>query len=112
MKKAGIKTVAFNENTSQEHVSKVLHHKKDVSLIPTSFEYLLRNPRMKKLYADEDIFLAYSLTKLMSSMNGLKSFTRIMLSRRHFQPSSGTTYHGGCLPRHSQTRCSKAFMKF
>lgn len=53
MKKAGIKAVAFNENTSQEHVSKALRPEKGVSLIFASPEYLLRNPRMKKLYANE-----------------------------------------------------------
>ena len=54
MKKAGIEAIALNENTSQEDVSKALRSDGGVNLIFTSPEYLLRNPRMKKFYADEE----------------------------------------------------------
>ncbi|KAF9790789.1 hypothetical protein BJ322DRAFT_1135277 [Thelephora terrestris] len=54
MTKAGIKAITFNENTSREDVSKALHPDNGTHLIFASPEYLLRNPRMKKLYADEE----------------------------------------------------------
>ena len=54
MKKAGIRAAALNENTSQKDFSKALHPDKGAYLIFASPEYLLRNPRMKKFYADEE----------------------------------------------------------
>ena len=54
MKEAGIKAAALNENTSQKDASKALHRDNGAHLIFASPEYLLHNPRMKKLYADEE----------------------------------------------------------
>ena len=54
MEKAGIKAAALNENTSQKDASKALRQKDGAHLIFASPEYLLHNPRMKKLYADEE----------------------------------------------------------
>ena len=53
MKKAGIEAVALNEDTSWKEASEALHSPK-VHLVFASPEYLLRNPRIKKLYIDED----------------------------------------------------------
>ena len=53
MEKAGIKAAALNENTSQKDASKALRRGNGAHLIFASPEYLLHNPRMKKLYADE-----------------------------------------------------------
>ena len=54
MKKAGIKAEALNENTPQKDVSVALDPDRGVHLIFASPEYLLRSPRMKKFYADEE----------------------------------------------------------
>ena len=54
MKKAHIKAEALNENTSQKDVLMALHPDRGAHLIFASPEYLLRSPRMKKLYADEE----------------------------------------------------------
>lgn len=54
MKKAGIRAAALNENTSQKDLSKALHPDKGAYLLFTSPEYLVRNPCMKKFYADEE----------------------------------------------------------
>ena len=54
MRKAGIKSEALNENTSHADVSNALHPKQGAHLLFASPEYLLRNSRMKKLYADEE----------------------------------------------------------
>ena len=52
MKKARIKAVALNEDTSWEDASKALRSSK-VHLIFASPEYLLCNPHMKKFYVEE-----------------------------------------------------------
>ena len=54
MRKAGIKSEALNENTSYADVSNALHPTTGARLLFASPEYLLRNSRMKKLYADEE----------------------------------------------------------
>lgn len=54
MKKAKIKAAALNENTSQKDFSKAFDPDKGSHLIFASPEYLLRNPRLKKFYADEE----------------------------------------------------------
>lgn len=52
MQKAGIKAIALNEDTPQKDASKALNSKQ-IHLIFTSPEYLLRNPYMKKFYVNE-----------------------------------------------------------
>ena len=52
MKKARIGAIALNEDTPQKDASKALNSKR-VHLVFTSPEYLLRNPYMKKFYANE-----------------------------------------------------------
>ena len=54
MEKADIRAAALNEHTSQVDFSRALHRNTGAHLIFASPEYLLRNPRMKKLYADEE----------------------------------------------------------
>ena len=54
MEKADIKAVTFNENASQNDISKALRPEKGAHLIFASPGYLLRNSRMKKLYVEEE----------------------------------------------------------
>jgi len=54
MQKAKIKAVALNENTSAKEVTEALHPTKGAHLLFASPEYLLRNPYLKKFYANEE----------------------------------------------------------
>lgn len=53
MKKANIRAAALNEDTPRKDATEALNPTKGAHLLFASPEYLLRNPYLKKLYADE-----------------------------------------------------------